>query len=129
MVRPITGKYFVLIMANNHVVESSFGNDAEKVKSEDKYRPPIVPSKEDVESNSNDSDDSASNYFTHSFLSFPPYLVDPMMINTQQLWATKKQAKILTVATGILTLTILALTGLLIYSHLTLNANIQNPIT
>ena len=51
-----------------------------------------------------------------------------MMINTQQLCATKKQAKILTVATAILTLTILALTGLLIYSHLTLNDNFKSPV-
>ena len=83
-------------MANHNVVGSNFGNDAEKVKSEDKFFPQIIPSKDDVESTVNDSFDFASHFTPpiHPFLSFPPYLVDPMMINTQQLRATKKQVKI-----------------------------------
>ena len=109
-------------MANNNVVESNFGNYAEKVKSEDKYCPHIISSKDDVESTVNDSFDFASHFTPpiHPFLSFPPHLVDPMMINTQQLRATKKQVKILTVAMATLTLAVLALTGFLIYSHLPL---------
>ena len=112
------------------MVESNFGNDAEKVKSEDNYRPHIIPSKDDVESTVNDSFDFASHFTPpiHPFLSFPPHLVDPIMINTQQIRATKKQVKILTVATTTLTLAVLALTGFLIYSHFTLKANIKNPV-
>ena len=52
-----------------------------------------------------------------------------MMINTQQLRATKKQLKILSVATGILTITIFVLTGLLISSYLTPKDNSKNPVT
>ena len=83
-----------------------------------------------VESNVNDSFDFASHFTPpiHPFLSFPPYLVHPMMINTQQLRATKKQVKILTVAMAALTLTVLALTGFIVYSHFTLKANIENPV-
>ena len=85
-------------MANKSVVETSFVNDANKVnKGEDKFcpPPPIIPSSGDVESNkSKDSDDFASKFFTpsshHSFLTFLPDFIDHMMINTQQLRATKK---------------------------------------
>ena len=121
-------------MANKNVVEASFVNDANKVNKEDKFCPPIILSSEDVESNKlKDSDDFASKFFTpsshHSFFTFLPDFVDHMMINMQQLRSTKNQLKILSVATGILTITIFVLTGLLIFSYLTPKDNSKNPVT
>ena len=123
-------------MVDNQEVETSFVNDANKVnKGEDKFCPPlIIPSLGDVESTKlKDSDDFASKFFTPSshpsFLTFLPDFVDHMMINTQQLHATKKQLKILSVATGILTITIFVMTGLLISSYLTPKDNSENPVT
>ena len=124
-------------MVNTQVAETSFVNDANSVnKGEDKFcpPPPIIPSLGDVESNKlKDSDDFASKFFTpsshHSFFGFLPDFVDHMMINTQQLRATKKQLKILSVAMGILTITIFVLTGLLISSYLTPKDNSENPVT
>ena len=68
------------------MVESKFGGDAEKVSpsnQEDKYRPLIIPSKNDLESNM--KNDSVLSHITptiHPFLSFLPYLVDPVSVNT-----------------------------------------------
>ena len=52
-----------------------------------------------------------------------------MMINTQQLRATKKQLKILSVVTEILTITFFVITGFLISSYMTPKDNSENPVT
>ena len=68
------------------MVETKFGGDAGKVSptQEDKYRRPIIPSRNDVESNvNNNSFDSASSHVIPSvpinpFLTFLPFLVGPL---------------------------------------------------
>ena len=62
----------------------------------------------------------------HPFSTFLPFLIDPLRINNQQIRTTNKQVKILIVVTGILTLAVLALTGVLIHSSLKVNSN--NPV-